>query len=115
MEEQIELGDEVIDIYTGFKLHARKTKFRSVICCVCNNKYVTLERYYKRKKKINQKFMCSKRCVGLNSVKYFINKSKLKYDPLIKKCLKKGMTGYAISKKYGLNRKTVYNHIKAFV
>lgn len=61
---------------------------------------------------IKQKtFVCSKKCHGLMMSKYLPHEKESKYKKLIDKELKKGLTGYQISKKYNICRGTVYNYI----
>ena len=54
---------------------------------------------------------------SLKNIKYFPNGKYVgssKHAHIIDKELKKGLTGYAIAKKYNLVRKTVYNYINKY-
>lgn len=92
------------------KLHSKKGKYININCKNCNKKFTKLESNIKNKLKYGQQHIfCSSKCVG-----QYYNKSNLdgSYKEFIKKCLDKNMTGYQISKKYNLNRKTIYSYIK---
>lgn len=99
------------------KYHSKKAEFIEISCCVCDNKYMLRKKEYERRSRKGQKmFMCSKRCVGLSSAKYFPhdkhdNIGSLFIEEKVKEGLNKGMSGYRIAEVYGLNRKSVYNHI----
>lgn len=106
------------------RIHIKKADYIELICHVCGKTYLKNKKLHLFKiKKGYTVFVCSKRCVGLLNKKYLLHciktsgkshcrKTSEKNISLIKECLKIGMTGYQIAKKYGLNNKTVYNNIK---
>lgn len=98
------------------KLH-QKSRIKpliQLICQQCNKKYKIPIAQYKSKIKQGQTiFVCSKHCGGLMSSKKATQfKSNPKYLQNVQEGLKLGLFGPEISRKYNMNRKTVYNIIK---
>jgi len=77
-------------------------------CPTCGEKIFLREAYINWKKQhgVNN-FYCSRKCACAANGMF-----SLPIDDVIKKEMKKGMSSYAIGKKYGFNKKTVYNHMK---
>lgn len=98
------------------KLHRKKPDLIELKCEVCGKKIILRKKLYLWRKKHGQKsFVCSKRCTGnLCYVKQYLSSFKTNrlYESNVKEGLKKGWTGYKISKEYKMNKKTVYNIIK---
>ena len=96
--------------------HHRKDKpMVNLECTQCGKIFELAKAQYKYRLKINKSFYCSKKCVGLASKKYLLKRVHVRnplYHKIIIKGFKEGLTGYAIAKKYNLNRKTVYSHLK---
>ena len=91
------------------KVHTKKKSYVTLICYGCGKKYSYLESLYRYRLKQGQnKFMCSKKCVGLNSKK-FLPHPKSKYClTFVKKGLNEGLNACEIERKYNVNRGTVY-------
>lgn len=99
------------------KLHSKKMEFVLIKCSYCGK--VIKKRFSEYKYKCNKGtycFFCNKSCKSkyniekhpeLKVCKPLSNKIKM----TIKNEYKNGLTGYAIAKKYNLNKKTVYNQI----
>lgn len=85
------------------KLHALEKQKRIIIKCpTCNKSLNVIGAYYRyRKRKKQKNFYCSKTCAGKSE-------KTSKYRKIIEKGLKEGLTGYGISEKYNLNKRTVY-------
>jgi len=97
------------------KLHAKKPVFTLLTCKKCKRPFIKRKSRYKLLKKKGQKdFYCSRKCQGLSNSKYLPHEKGSKYKKLIDKELKKGLTGYKISKKYNINKATVYNYINKY-
>jgi hypothetical protein len=99
------------------KLHAseRSQKIKELECAQCGQDYLIALSLYNYKIKKGQKiFVCSKRCAGLLNSKYLPKKKQsVEYLENVIEGLNDGLTGYAIAKKYDMNRKTVYNIINS--
>ena len=99
---------------TNRKKHPSKhidiKNYTEIICHKCGKrKKIRIKLLEWKKNRLDQiKHYCSKEC----SNKENLFKIDTKINKIVKNELKKGLTGYKISKKYGLNRTTVYNHIK---
>lgn len=105
---------ELISNSEHTSLHHKKTSYVTIKCDVCGVMYEVEERRYKQNIKHGRKNMCSKRCVGIYCKGSLPHKSKpnKEYEEKIKEGLEKGWTGYRISKEYGIDKGTVYNHIR---
>lgn len=82
-------------------------------CPVCGAQVQMRLRFYEWRKAHGQKaFYCSQKCQVT-----IPNKGQKRYkgglDSVIRRGIHKGLSGYQIAKKYSLNKKTVYNHIKS--
>ena len=104
------------------KIHfAGTTKYETIICAHCGK---TVEKRLNDIKRYKMKgitnFYCNKTCQGKHKYELGIKPPincgcTLAIDTLIKECIDKGMTGYAIAKEYNLNKKTVYNRINSML
>lgn len=86
------------------------TDTKTINCYCCGKELIKETRLIKYRDKTGQtKFYCSHACSAIANSTYFEKYGNI--SELIKEELNNGLTGYAIAKKYGLNRKTVYNNI----
>lgn len=91
------------------RLHNTMAAWIDLVCPQCNTNFRLRERYVECKKSRGvMRFFCSKTCSG----SFYLQKTRLEIDDLIRAELSAGLTGYRIAQKHGLNKKTVYNHIK---
>ncbi len=104
---------EIISRGIHGSIHRPKIPRKIIKCFYCKKSIKIRSKRYKYLKSKGQKhFYCSKVCLGkcVNNLKF----KRLKIDSVIKQGLKKGWSGYKIAKVNGLNRRTVYNHLKDF-
>lgn len=91
------------------KEHVIPVERLKIKCEHCGKIFLLRKKYVEYLINKNRKiFFCSKKCVGKE---YSINPKNLEYEKIIKEELKNGLTGYMISKKHKIPKKTVYNHI----
>jgi len=94
------------------KIHRKKAEMIKLICAQCGTTFLRSKKRYEYKRRCGQSiFLCSRKCTGIVNKKYLPHERECKYKKVIDKELKKGLTGYAISEKYNLNKGTVYNYI----
>lgn len=99
---------ELLKIKDHCIFHGEQRKNRIKIRCYhCNKEFELKNSQYKKRLKYNQNIFCSHACSG--KVNGLIKKP---IDNIIIKELKKGKTGYQISKEQKICKGTVYNHIK---
>ena len=96
------------------KVHRVAPTLKIMICSVCGCEYqmrLSIHKY--RWKQGTRKFTCSKRCLGKMNSKYFPSKQhEEEHRRNVQTGMKKGWSGYRISKVYKMNKQTVYNHLK---
>lgn len=96
------------------RFHRKKMEMKEVICGTCGIVFeIPLARYNRCLKKGQTVFYHNKSCSGKTKTPPRNNKYKGDIDNLIKKGLDEGKSGYRISLDYGLNKQTVYSHIRA--
>jgi hypothetical protein len=106
---------QLLDKKQHDQLEASKNKVARIelSCAYCGNPIFLRKKYIDIKKKKGVKnHYCNKGCMA-RAVANSTNSTfkRLDIDDVIKFELKKGLSGYAIAKKYNWNRRTVYNHI----
>jgi len=93
------------------RYHNTGTEMTTLTCPNCHKTFQrpTVRVIWKRKHG-QKNFYCSRPCIGEGGGPPK-SKPNQKYSDLVRQGLSEGLSGYQISKKYGINKKTVYNHI----
>lgn len=96
------------------KFHAKKPQMIELICSNCGIVFYRRKKRYEYDLKGGKNiFTCSRKCTGKICEKYFPHEGGIfKYRDIIEKGLSEGLEGFEISKKYGINKKTVWYYIK---
>ena len=91
------------------ELHKKRTRLN---CSFCGKEfYLQNSQHYHKLKNGQRKFYCSRSCMGFGSWRAKENSKVVDMD-ILKKEIIQNRSGYAISKKYGWNKRTVYHAIK---
>lgn len=110
--------------HSKFHFKDKPSKKILIKCNFCKKiKIMDYPKYKYKVKKGKDKFYCSKSCAvkdkvsnNLVGIKHNTNSGCFKYneeiDEIIKSAHSEGLSGYQISKKYNLNRQTVYSHMR---
>jgi HNH endonuclease len=95
------------------RLHCKPAEMKSVTCGSCGISFeITLARYNRCYKKGQETFYHNKSCAGKVLIPPTNKKWSIDIDLVVQTGLTEGKTGYLISKETGINKQTIYNHIK---
>jgi hypothetical protein len=89
------------------KLHTKPEAIVTLNCYICGKEYLYPKRYYTRGLKKGQKFMCSRKCVGLYSKKHLPHPKSEYCIASVKKGLNERLKNCEIARKYNIHRITV--------
>lgn len=104
---------ELMSMANHSSLHSRdRAEYIEIKCSFCRELIKIRKASYKWKKKKQKKFYCSKSCAWYGIAKGRFGKCVSDYRKNVENGIKKGWSGYRISKEYNMNKGTVYNYLK---
>ena len=109
---------QLMDVAEHSRKHKKPPEYITVTCAFCGNLVTKFKKdiVYKQAHG-TENFYCNNVCAGKH--KFAQGKRPPECNPrddvaqVVIMELDNGLTGYAIAKKYGFNKKTVYNHINS--
>lgn len=107
---------EIVPRNEHAKRHSKKAERKPLTCSICKRVFDMRKKVYLHKKKTQKNIYCSRKCRDKALVGNLRKCNNLGYvkkiDSIIQQEVKNGLNGKEISKKYGFNDSTIYNHIR---